>query len=86
MIAHGDYNHDGSIDLLWQNSSSGQAVEDLLSGTQITSTLQFGVIGPDSHVISSGDFNGDGTDDLLWRNATTGQGLEWFLDHGVATS
>ena len=77
MAGTGDFNGDGSADLLLQ--SGQQLAEWLMNGTQILpGSGNMGALGPGWTVPTTGDFNGDGRADLLLRN---GQQLaEWLMD------
>ena len=89
VVASGDFNHDGTTDLLWKNPS-GLTSAWLMSpnGDMLgNATIPANTGGWD--VIATGDFNGDGTTDLLWKTASGG-GLtsEWLMspDGGMLTS
>lgn len=73
-----DFNSDGNIDLLWQNSNGSLAVWFLDSSMNITSSVIFGQVGPGWTIKGVGDFNGDGKADILWQN-DSGQVAVWFL-------
>jgi Glycoside hydrolase family 44/FG-GAP-like repeat len=75
-----DFNGDGSSDLLWHNSMSGQAVTWLVNGTSVIGGGSLGSVGNPWAIVGQRDFNGDGFADLLWRNGTTGQAVAWFLN------
>jgi hypothetical protein len=73
-----DFNGDGTDDILWRNSKTGDvAVWDMAHG-KATSVVDLGS-GPSSDwkVATTGDFTGDGKDDILWRNSSTGQNFIW---------
>ncbi|MBV9520160.1 MAG: VCBS repeat-containing protein [Hyphomicrobiales bacterium] len=86
----GDFNGDGTNDLLWRNQS-GTLVDWTMNGSQITSsqTVTFGAspATPDStwNVAGIGDFNGDGKDDILWRNAS-GSLVDWTMNGSQVTA
>ncbi len=86
----GDFNADGSADVLWHDSNGSLAMW-LMHGDTITSggpvTFQGNVISPDASwsVIEIADFNHDGTSDILWRN-TSGQLSEWLMNGNTITS
>ncbi|MFA7231700.1 MAG: VCBS repeat-containing protein, partial [Victivallaceae bacterium] len=75
----GDFNGNGTSDILWQNKSNGY-VGDWESGTNWQS---LGGTGTDWEVAGIGDFNGNGTSDILWRNKQDGftgmweSGTDW---------
>ena len=87
----GDFNGDGSADMLWRNNN-GTLAEWLLNGSTISSSQQLtfngSVVQPDASwkMIEVGDFNGDGKSDLLWRNLNTGAMAEWLMNGSTITA
>src|SRR5262249_35490885 len=71
----GDFNRDGSTDILWRQSNGSLAIW-LMNGAAVQSsgtiTCQGNAVAPDSSwtVVEIGDFNGDGNSDMLWRNTS----------------
>ena len=82
VLATGDFNGDGSTDLLWRNAAGqvttwlsradgSDTVVDVPGATYIHNTsVAFYDVPPDWTMVGAGDFNGDGKADLLWRNST----------------
>ena len=68
----GDFNGDGTADILWRNSASGATGIDLMSNGTVSGWSSLGTIAPAWSVLGMGDFTGDGTADILWRNSATG--------------
>ncbi len=64
----GDFNGDGSSDILWRNTN-GDLATWLMTGVTVLSPIDFGIIPTDWSVAVTGDYNGDGTADIVWRNA-----------------
>jgi hypothetical protein len=81
IVGIGDFNDDGSADVLWQNDTSGEVYVWLMNGTAITSqgALANG-ISPNWAILGIGDFDGNGTSDVLWQNSSTGQVYIWFMN------
>ena len=71
-IGTGDFNDDGYSDILWQNTSTGQASIWEMNGN---SMIGGGTVspnpGPTWKAIGTGDFNDDGHSDILWQNTST---------------
>ena len=80
----GDFNSDGSADILWRQSGGSLAIW-LMNGATVQSsgaiTCQGNVVAPDASwkVVEIGDFNGDGSSDVLWRN-DNGSMAEWLMN------
>jgi len=83
LTYHGDFNGDGTDDVLGRNLDSGLVrVWFLRDGAE----YDYADIGsPDPaawQIIGVGDFNGDGTDDILWQNQTNGSVGTWIISNG----
>ncbi len=80
----GDFNADGTADILWRDSASNSLVMWLMNGTSIVSSgaVSSGgsAVNPDQswHVVEIGDFNDDARADILWRN-DNGALAEWQM-------
>ncbi len=87
VAAVNDVNADGSPDLLWQNTQTGQLVFWLMHGTMVSQYGSIFAVVPDTHwrVASMADFNGDGHPDILWENTQTGQLLVWYMNGTTVT-
>jgi hypothetical protein len=72
--AVGDFDGDGSSDIFYRNSQTGEN-QLVLRGFYVSpgATIQ----NPDWQVVGAGDFDGDDRSDLFWRNGRTGQTLIW---------
>jgi VCBS repeat-containing protein len=79
----GDFNHDGTSDLLWRETSTGRVEEwQLANGGQWQQSIDLGTHGPTWQVAGIGDFNADGTSDVLWRDSSTGKLDIWLMSNG----
>jgi FG-GAP-like repeat len=71
---------DPATDILWQNTSTGQASLWVMSGNTLTGG---GPVtpnpGPSFRAVGTGDFNKDGKSDILWQNMSTGQASIWEM-------
>jgi hypothetical protein len=78
----GDFNGDGTSDILLQ-SSNGTLIDwiikngTLSSGNNINNPAAYGY-----SVVGTGDFNGDGTTDLLLQNSS-GNLVDWTMKNGA---
>jgi hypothetical protein len=80
VAATGDFNGDGSTDVMWKSKSGSLAswtMQDAQIGAKIN--MNHDMLGWD--VVATGDFNGDGTDDLMWKNSA-GQLGAWLMEGG----
>jgi hypothetical protein len=79
----GDFNRDGSTDILWHHAASGQVNVWLLNGTTVIGNpnVNWNVPGSSGWEIKgTGDFNRDGSTDILWYHAASGQVNTWMLN------
>ena len=78
-VGVGDFNHDGTSDILWHNDKTGALQAWLLDGASgVTGTLNLSKVcgagcWPEWQIIAIGDFNSDGIDDLFWYDTKTGK-------------
>jgi hypothetical protein len=77
----GDFNHDGTSDLLWFNASANDAEVWVLSNGKWSASSDIGPHPAGWQPVASGDFNHDGTSDLLWFNAATGDVDIWKISN-----
>jgi hypothetical protein len=77
VVGTGDFNSDGSVDLLWR-SNDGTVVDWLAQGNGGFVGNNLNIAVPTNwHVVGTGDFNGDGGTDILWRS-DDGTVVDWF--------
>jgi uncharacterized repeat protein (TIGR03803 family) len=68
VIGNGDFNGDGSADILWRDNSGNLVIWEMM-GTQIINPTAEYVGNVSGWSISGiGDFNGDGKSDILWSD------------------
>jgi uncharacterized repeat protein (TIGR03803 family) len=81
-IGTGDFTGDGfSDDILWQNTTTGQAsIWEMSGNTLIGGGAVTPNPGPAWKAIGTGDFNNDGHSDILFQNSISGQIAIWEMD------
>src|SRR5215475_6915978 len=71
----GDFNGNGTSDLLSQQDVSGQLLIHSINNNAVVGSNILGAIGTDWSFRGTGDFNHNGTGDLLWQQQSTGMVL-----------
>lgn len=80
-IEIGDFYGAGTSDLLWQNTSTGQAdIWEMNNMSVLGGGAVGGAPGAAWKAVGSGDFNGDGKFDILWQNTQSGQADIWEMN------
>ena len=81
--ATGDIDGDGSTDIVWRNTDSGEVVLWFMNGNRVskeTNLLQPGVsVGVDWKIVGFSNADNQRGNDLLWRNSNTNQLAIWTL-------
>jgi Ca2+-binding RTX toxin-like protein len=67
-----DFNNDQRADILWRNTTTGEAYIYRQDGLAVISEGSVRTVGLEWQIADTGDFNGDNKADILWRNQTTG--------------
>jgi len=78
----GDFNHDGTSDLLWFNPTNNAVDLWMLSNGKWSASSDVGQHPAGETVAGIGDFNGDGSSDVLWVNPNTNETDIWMLANG----
>ena len=83
----GDFNHDGTDDILLFNQTSGDVFVDYINKGQISSYSVVGTANPTIWTVAGvGDFNGDGTSDILLYNRFSGDVFVDYMNQGTIGS
>ena len=80
IVGATDFNRDGSPDLIWQNTSTGQRAIWQMNGTTYVNSVDLGFVSTDWDLVGAADFNQDGNSDLIWQNTVTGQRAIWLMN------
>jgi hypothetical protein len=76
-----DFNRDGSADVIFRNTSTGENGMWLLERTTLKAFIGVPYVGDLGwNVEATGDYNRDGSPDLLWRNNTNGEVAFWIMN------
>jgi hypothetical protein len=86
IVASADFNGNGSLDIIFQNSSTRQCLVWFMHGSTQVGGAVFATLPPSWEIASAADFNGNSKPDLLLQNMTTGQRVIWFMNGTVHTS
>lgn len=76
----GDFNGDGKVDVVVENTSTGARGIWFMNGSSLSSGATFTTVSPDWKVAAVGDFNADGKSDLVVENSSTGARGIWFMN------
>jgi hypothetical protein len=79
--AKGDFNADGTPDIIFQNQTNGWAQVWYLGGTNGTTILNAANLTVQNswRIVAVADFNQDSRPDVLWQEPTTGAAQLWFM-------
>ena len=78
----GDFNNDGSSDLIWYNAATGNVDLWMLANGGWAGSVNAGSHPAGWQPAGTGDFNQDGTSDVLWYNPTSGNAEIWKISNG----
>jgi hypothetical protein len=83
IVGSGDFNRDGSPDLVWQHDGDGRVA---VWKMQRAALVEGGLISPDRvadlnwKLRAVGDINGDDMPDLIWQHRTDGRIAAWLMN------
>ncbi len=83
-VLSGDFNGDGTSDVIWRNADSQTAIW-FMNGRTASGALTTQQLTSDWHIEATGDFNGDGKTDILWRNSNTFHTAVWLMNGTTAS-
>jgi hypothetical protein len=82
----GDFNGDGSSDILWQDTSGNVAIWEMNGIAVLNPNSSFvGTVPGQWSIAETGDFDGDGKSDILWRDAS-GNTAVWLMNGTAVAS
>ena len=70
VVGIGDFNGDGTSDILWQNSTTGDVDEWLINNGQWAGSVDLGTHPGNFQIAGLGSFTGNGTSGILWHAST----------------
>jgi hypothetical protein len=82
MVGLGDFNGDGTTDILWRNTQTGGVESWIMTNGMPLGGGGVGIASTAWVPAGTGDLNGDGTADMLWRNINTGEVDDWLMTNG----
>ena len=85
-MGKGDFNGDGTSDILWRNTGGDTTVWFMNNSGSISGSTGLGNVPTIWSVAGTGDFNGDGTSDILWHNTSTATVSVWQMSKGTYQS
>jgi hypothetical protein len=80
----GDFDGNGSTDILWRDSSGDVGIW-LLNGNSVTSTAVVGNVPLNWTIAQTGDYSGSGMSDILWTDSAGDVGA-WFMNGTTISS
>lgn len=81
-----DIDGNGTADLFWRNSASGQIYFWYMNGATYTSSALIDTVPTFWKVEGIADVDGDSQEDIIWRNAVNGQMYIWHNSYGKFVS
>jgi hypothetical protein len=81
----GDFNGDGTTDVLWRNTNTGEVDDWLMTNGHISGGTAFGFAPAGTTVVGTGDYNADGKADILLQ-AADGTPTIWTSNGSAVTA
>jgi hypothetical protein len=87
IVGSNDFNQDGTSDILWHNSATGETQIWHMNGhrvihrpTVLAENGRPALVGAPWRIAGTSDFNQDGAADILWHNGSNGEMQVWHLN------
>lgn len=78
----GDFDGNGSADIVWRNIATGEVRIWLMNGTTGMNSVALPTAADLNFQIAGvGDIDGDGDMDIIWRNYATGRNVAWIMNN-----
>lgn len=74
-----DLDGDGRSDVVWRNTTTGEAAAWLMDGPVVVSGAVLPTVPTSWAIVAAADLDGDLQADLVWRDAASGQDAVWFM-------
>lgn len=85
QAAIGDFDGNGTDDLLWRNKATGDNAIWFINNCRVTSAVPTARLSGAGWTLAGvGDMDGDLKDDLFWHNTATGDNSVWLMNGAVA--
>jgi len=81
----GDFNGDGTTDMLWRNVNTGEVDDWLMSNGHISGGNALGFVSATATVVGTGDYNADFKADILLQ-AADGTPTIWTMNGSAVTA
>ena len=81
-MSTGDFNRDGSSDVVWYNPTTNDIDVWLIKNAQWTGSVDLGTHPAGATAVGVGDFDHNGVSDIMWRNTSNGHIDSWMLTSG----
>ena len=83
LSATGDFNGDGTADLLFRHAQTNNTMSWVLTNGQFGSQVSvIDALNPVWEILGSGNFNGSGADEVLLRSSQSGSLVHWRMESG----
>jgi hypothetical protein len=89
IVGSGDFNRDGSPDVVWQHPTDGRIAIWKMAGTTYTESAPLGpgrVADLEWKIRAVGDMNADDWPDLIWQHRVDGRVAVWLMNGTSMTS